>query len=247
MRLPGSTRAGAQFAIPEVAVPEAVQAAKDEFDAVGDRLRDAASELIEARHAVKDARLDDRQAAADAYRAGETPTAKQLDSRQRAAEAKLAQLEERIAALDQAVDQAGDALAFAIEEARDDWLASLDAARADAMAAYSKALKAASAAASDLRDCHGGSAWLSAFDAPDATIAAQTQYAGGRLYVSRPGPGDSQVEVEELLSLVGEVAAPPVEASPAGVVVGGKASGVEAVLASMGDTVARSHGGAGRE
>lgn len=191
--------------------PTTVAEAKAEFDRIsleGAQLKDACRD--QEKEAIPAAEARDMTEATDAIAAGKTVTDPEKHARK--AKAELATMQGRLRALDVATDLAGNRLAEAIAEHRDAWLAALAPHVDDAVARYEQAIADAKAALVDLKLASGARSWIEHYDAGQARVGNQSQFAGGKLMVenARGQEHDPRVLLE-LAATVVETVKPPAE------------------------------------
>jgi hypothetical protein len=189
--------------------PEAVTEAQTHFDRLGEKWAATKDELREAKAAVKAAKAEDVRAAAETYAAGKTP--REPTKREDAAREKVNRLEAELAALNLALDEAGNDLAEAVAANREEWAATLEAAADEAAERYAEAITEAQAALAELRPARGAAEWLRDFDLSQAVVGYQPQFHGGRIVVegddSDPMRGEHRPE--DLLRLAAKATDPP--------------------------------------
>jgi hypothetical protein len=190
--------------------PAAVAEAHATFDKLGLKWAEVLGEVRDAKEAVLEAKAADILAAAVAYEAGEEPKA--LGELEQAANAKLKTLEDRVAGLSKAVDEAGNKLAYLIAEHSADYRASLEEALIEIGARYDQAVAVARQELAEFKPLRSGIEWLDRFDAGQATIGQSGQFAGGRLMVRGKGVAgviSGELDPADLLKLAATATAEP--------------------------------------
>jgi hypothetical protein len=167
----------ASFTIPPGAPPEVAEA-QARFDQVAARWAERAGELTDAEAAVETAREKDRQAAVEAALAGKDLDG-DLSKNESDALVKADALKRTLPALEQALDEAGNALAQAIAPVAERWAAGLEVERDEAAARYLAAVEEAQTALDELGKAESARVWLVDFDEgiargrPDPRLAWQ--------------------------------------------------------------------------
>jgi|GEM_PF-3936777 len=172
----------ASFSIPPHA-PEAVAAAYEEFDRLGDEYGRLRGDIQDLRDAVGVARAADVRAVADAAAAGKP--VKDANANEKKAQAELDAAEARLPGVMVALDEAGNTLAVSIAEHRSEWLNRLAEVRDEAASEYEAALSAALAAIKRFTPAQGAVQWLEAFQANLARLGRVSQFSGGKVAVRR--------------------------------------------------------------
>jgi len=172
----------AAFAIPPHA-PEAVAAAYEAFDRLGDEWGRLKVGIRDLREQVAAAKETDIRAVADAEASGEP--FEDANEHEKWAQAALEAAEGRLPGLQVALDEAGNQLADAIAENRSEWLDRLAEVRDQAASEYQTALAAALDAIKRFTPAMGAVEWLEGFRANVAHNGKEFQFAGGSVKVRR--------------------------------------------------------------
>jgi hypothetical protein len=145
----------AAFRLPPGA-PEAVAEAQERFEYVANRYAEHMGRIEDAQAAV-----DAREAVQAALEGGDLSD---VNAYEREARAKLDALRRALPALEQAADQAGNAMLGPIAEAAESWVTELDSEAAEDAARYEEALAEAGAALDELGRARSAALWLRDFD-----------------------------------------------------------------------------------
>lgn len=197
----------AAFALPPNQ-PDAVDDAKRRFDTDATRWAELKGELRDAEEAAVVAVAEAVKASAAAY--AESKPAVDVDLVEREHAARVAGLKATLSGLATRVDESGNDLAYAVERHRVEWLFALRPVEVDATAKLRQGLALALEALEELRPARGAVTWLASFDAGQATLAKQPQFAGGRLRVKgrRGMPLSGEFDPADLLAAVAQAAEP---------------------------------------
>ena len=176
-----SRRPIASFTIPPHP-PAPVAEAYAEYDRVANQWAALIGEISDAEEAGRKAKSDAKAAVTAAAVAGKQSKVSIVGVEEEHL-GRVAELRERAGAIALAVDEAGNSLVQAIARNQEPWLANLADAEADAAKRVAAALKATRQALADLTPARAAVGWLQAFDAAQARVGRQPQFAGGRLHV----------------------------------------------------------------
>lgn len=190
MRITGLSYPITSYVIPPAA-PTEVAEAWGELQRVGNLCEDAKDDLSDARERLAAAKAADVQAIVTATNEG--GEVEEPQKHEREALADISRLQAQLRGLQQAADEAGNALAEQIEKHRDEWQDALDESRDTAGARYDAALADAKAALTELIPAQAGVTWVQDFDANQARTGRYAPFAGGRLRVSGRGAGVSDL------------------------------------------------------
>ncbi|MFN0154164.1 MAG: hypothetical protein ACKVUT_07270 [Gaiella sp.] len=149
------------------------------FDDLARKWSVTKAELREFETRLKAARTADRDAMAAEYSAGRDP--EPSTKHETAVLSAMAAAEVRFAALGQALDAAGNALADAIGECRGEWIAGFETVEREATERYQAAIGEAIAHAGDIGLARAALAWLSEFDVARAHAGAALPFTPGAL------------------------------------------------------------------
>jgi hypothetical protein len=144
--------------------PAPVVSAYDNYVRLCEEHGEACVAYTDAVNAVELGRRDDVRELASAFEAGRSDATLEGKFEERA-RAALADAQIRRAALEEAVDKAGDTLMDAIEAVQSEWLVELAEAAVSAEKTFTRAIDEAGDAAETLANARGTIEWLSRFEA----------------------------------------------------------------------------------
>jgi hypothetical protein len=197
----------ASFRLPPGA-PEAVQEAQERYESVADRYAEHMGRIEDAEAAVEAAKAKDaREAVTAAMEGGDLSD---VNVYEREARSRLDALRRALPALEQALDEAGNAMLGPIAEAAESWATEIDSEAEEAGTRYEEAVAEAGAALDELGRARSAAAWLRAFDAGQASGGHEGAGWHGKVAAPAVTVEDMvgrQFDARELLSLAARASA----------------------------------------
>jgi hypothetical protein len=189
----------ADFRLPPGA-PEEVLAAQERYEHVANRYAEHLGRIQDAEEELKAARARDAQEAVAA--AEEGGDLSDVNRYERDARARVDALRRALPALEQAVDEAGNAMLEPIAGAAESWATDLEAGAEAALALYRSAVQEALAALEEAERAYSAVAFLRAFHPGDARMGHAPGWHGKPMpLVAQDALGLRQESPSELLAL----------------------------------------------
>jgi len=177
--------------------PEAVRAAQERYEHVASRYAEHVGRIEDAQAAEEAARAKDAQEAVQA--AMEGGDISDVNRRERRAQAQLDALRRALPPVEQALDEAGDAMLEPIDAAAPSWAADLEHEAAQALARYQLAVEEALAALGEAERGYSAVDWLRAFHPAEARMGLAPGWHGKPMPLVAEDPWGNQEDPRELL------------------------------------------------